>query len=121
MRIIICFAIVVLSLGLLTGCISNRGSAKNMDNMPTLRVKKVVFDSAKPSVAEVAAMFDREKVEFHSIDAVNWESYNYKPDVKFRMAHSTEEIYLQYVVKEEGVRATFGFDAGSKPYTDSCV
>lgn len=89
--------------------------------MPVLRVKKVVFDSAKPSIAEVAAMFEREKIEFNPIAVVNWKEYGYKPDVKFRIAHSVKEIYLQYVVKEEGVRATFGYDAGSKPYTDSCV
>ena len=112
---------VLFSLTIITGCRSNRGGAENSENMPALIVKKVVFECTKPSVAEVAAMFDREKIAFHYIDVINWERYNYKPDVKFRIAHSAEEIYIQYVVKEEGVRATFGYDAGSKPYTDSCV
>ncbi|HPH53694.1 MAG TPA: carbohydrate-binding family 9-like protein [Bacteroidales bacterium] len=121
MRKIIYFAMVLLSLAFITGCRSTRSGTENPENMPALIVKKVVFECTKPSVAEVAAMFDREKIAFHYIDVINWERYNYKPDVKFRIAHSAEEIYIQYVVKEEGVRATFGYDAGSKPYSDSCV
>ncbi len=105
---------------LLTGCRS-KTSVNISENMQTVIVKKVAFSSLKPSIAEVSAMFDKENITFHSIDVINWDNYSYKPDVKFRIAHSAEEIYLQYVVKEEGVRATFGYDAGSKPYHDSCV
>jgi hypothetical protein len=46
---------------------------------------------------------------------------NYNPDVKFRIGYSPEEIYIQYLVTENDIKAEFGEDAGSKPYTDSCV
>ena len=90
--------------------------------MEKLFVRKVSFASPAPSIDEVEALFESENIEFHAIDKVGWpDSFPYCPDVKFRIMHSAGEIYLQYVVCQSEVRATFDFDFGSKPYTDDCV
>lgn len=89
--------------------------------MSPLTVRKMLYNEQQPSLALVNEAFDQNSIPFNSIDVVNWESHPYKPDVKFRIAHSQSEIFLQYVVKEDGTRAEYGNDEGSKPYTDSCV
>lgn len=93
----------------------------NSDEMNILLVKKIAFNEPLPSIAEVQQALDENDVPFQMIDKVNWPDYPYKPTVKFRIAHSDEEIYLQYLVVEDGTRATYGTDFGSHPFMDSCV
>ena len=87
----------------------------------TLIVAKVAFATPEPGLAEVRETFDRLAVEWNTIGCVNWADFSYKPEVQFRMMHSDTEIYLQFHVRENGVRAIFGRDAGSRPWTDDCV
>ena len=87
----------------------------------TIRVKEVAFPSPLPATAQIDSMFDAQHIEFHPIDLRNWPEFTYHPEVKFRIAYSAEEIYLQYRVKETCIKAVFGEDAGSAPYKDSCV
>lgn len=90
-------------------------------NNRMISVKKISFPCKKPPIALVEKMMDSCSVEFHKIDCLNWKAYPYKPEVKFRIAWSNEEIYLQYKVKEKYVRAKFTEDSGAQPYKDSCV
>ena len=89
----------------------------------TITVKELAFDVEKPSAAQIEEAMNAKNVEYNQIACVNWEGYNgdYNPDVKFRIAYTEKEIYLQYVVTENDIKAVYGEDAGSKPYTDSCV
>ena len=89
----------------------------------TITVKELAFDIEKPSAAQIEEAMNAKNVEYNQIACVNWEGYNgdYNPDVKFRIAYTEKEIYLQYVVTENDIKAVYGEDAGSKPYTDSCV
>ena len=84
-------------------------------------VAKVAFATPEPAIEDVKAKFDEAQIAWHSIDQVNWPEYPYKPEVEFRIMHSETEIYLQFHVKEQGARATYDYDYGSKPYTDDCV
>ena len=72
-------------------------------------VSKVAFSSPAPSMEEVKAKFDDASIEWNAIDKINWDTHTYKPEVHFRIMHSDTEIYLQYKVKENGLRATYGF------------
>jgi len=72
------------------------------------------------SVANLSALMDQENIEFNAIECVNWEKFPYKPDVKFRIAHSNDAILINYQVEEDSVRAHYGEDNGSV-WTDSCV
>lgn len=110
--------VLCLILPVLANCINNYS---NNNQMKTITVQKVTMPQAVPTISQVREVLEAENIEFNPIDEVNWKTYPYKPDVKFRIAHSINEIYIQYVVREEGSRATFGQDAGSRPYTDSCV
>lgn len=86
-----------------------------------ITVKKIGFPCKTPPIALVEKMLDSCKIEFNQIDQLNWYGYSYKPDVKFRIAYSKDEIYLQYIVKEKYIRAYFTEDNDSMPYKDSCV
>ena len=86
-----------------------------------LTVKKIKFPTAKPPVALVEKMLDSMNIPFYPIATVNWEAFSYVPDVQFRIAYSKDELYLQFIVKEDAVRATYSNDETSKPYEDSCV
>ena len=81
-------------------------------------VAKVAFATPEPSIAEVQAKFDEAGIAWHAIDQLNWPSFPYRPLAEFRIMHSETEIYLQFHVREQGVRATYGYDEGSRPYKD---
>lgn len=101
---------------------SNNDSNKKKNNMDkTLTVKELKFNNNQPSIAEIDKALDAANIEFNNIDCVNWKKYTYMPEVKFRIAYSPSEIYLQYVVKEDDIKAVFGKDSGSEPFKDSCV
>lgn len=89
--------------------------------MKEIEVKYINPQSDSPDIAEVKSLLESNSVEFHRIDEVNWDSYPYKPEVKFRIAYSDSDIFLQYVVREDAVKAVYGEDEGSLPYKDSCV
>ncbi len=93
-------------------------SCKTTNDMKELNVKKISENIT--DAAAVPALLDKEKVDFQSINIANWEEYPYKPDVKFRIAHTANSILLQYKVKEASVRAKYGNDNGAV-WTDSCV
>ena len=86
-----------------------------------LIVSKVAFATPEPGIEAVIAKFDEAGIAWNAIDKVNWPGYPYKPLVEFRIIHSDTEIYLQFHVKENGLRATYDYDCGSRPYTDDCV
>jgi hypothetical protein len=86
-----------------------------------IRVQKMQFNNSTPSIKEINHQFDLNQIPFNNIDIINWTNYSYKPDVKFRIAHSEDEIYLQYKVKEKYIRAYYSKDEGSAPYKDSCI
>ena len=89
----------------------------------TLSVKELEFSSAMPAAEEIENAFNSRNVEYNPISCVNWDGYNgnYTPDVKFRIGYTEKEIYIQYLVTEDDIKASYGEDAGSRPYTDSCV
>ena len=84
-------------------------------------VSKVAFSTPEPSMEQIREQFERAGIAWHAVDQVNWPQFSYKPEVEFRIMHSETEIYLQFHVRENGARATFDYDFGSRPYTDDCV
>ena len=87
-----------------------------------LTVKKISFPCKQPPVKLVEKMLDSLEIPYNDLNSLNWPSqYPYRPQVKFRIAYSTDEIYLQYIVQERYLRAVYDKDEGSMPYKDSCV
>ena len=72
--------------------------------MKNLEIKKI---SGFTTAQEIPALLDREGIEFQPIDTVNWPEYPYKPEVKFRVAHTGDYILIHYTVTEASVRVNF--------------
>lgn len=90
-------------------------------NKKMITVKKISFPCKKPPVKLVEKMMDSLNLPYINLDIINWAQYSEKPDVKFRIAYSQDEIYIQYVVRERFIRANYTKDEGSAPYKDSAV
>lgn len=56
----------------------------------------------------------------HSVKTVNWKAFPYSPEVKFRIAHSGNKIWLKYYVSEKYIKALETKTNGDV-YKDSCV
>lgn len=87
--------------------------------MKTLFVPKIAC-SMEEAFA-VPDTMDSYGLEFETIENINWpENYPYRPEVKFRIAHTGIGILLHFQVTEESVRAVAGEDGG-RVWEDSCV
>jgi len=86
--------------------------------MKQLSVQKIIRDN--PKAADLSSFLDKSAVSFHRIDMVNWKNYLYRPEVKFRIAHTGETILLNYRINETDIKAVCNQDNG-KVWEDSCV
>lgn len=93
-------------------------SNPQMNKMKELNVKKV--NPVHVTAEGIPALLDKEEVAFQPINTVNWESFPYRPEVEFRMAHTGNAILLHYRVTEASVRAVAAADNGSV-WEDACV
>jgi hypothetical protein len=87
--------------------------------MKVIEVKKLVFDTARPSLDEISARLDRE-VKANDIDTINWTDFSYKPQVSFAIARTAEEILLKYHVREDYFKAE-KTETNQMVCEDSCV
>ena len=72
--------------------------------MKELFIKKLEA-SQGVSLAEAAHLLETKTVG-NPIDILNWEkAFPYKPDLKFRIGHTGNEIWLKYYVKEKNILA----------------
>ncbi|KAA6330340.1 hypothetical protein EZS27_020937 [termite gut metagenome] len=88
------------------------------NDMNALLIQKVKNADGKAS--GLSESLDKEKIPFQLISQVNWSEYPYKPDVKFRIAHNSKNILLNYRVEESDIKALCEEDNG-KVWEDSCV
>lgn len=73
--------------------------------MAQLFVKKInLSDKKKVKLAEAAHLLENQAI-IHSVNQLNWEDYSYQPNVQFRIAHTGDEIWLKFYVKEKYIRA----------------
>ena len=57
---------------------------------------------------------------FQFIDTLNWNTFPYKPEVKFKMAYCQDSIFLKFFVSEDNILANVAKINGDV-CTDSCV
>ncbi len=72
--------------------------------MQTIEVSRLNSEKSSPPMAEVSARLD-ELGEGHAIGTVNWESFSYRPEVKFNIAYGDSEIFIKYYVREAHTKA----------------
>lgn len=103
------------------GCLAGTGNQKKEESksdMKELTIRKISSEgTAAPE--DIKALLEAQ-TEAHSIDLVNWESFPYKPEVKFRIGHTGSEIWLVYYVKEDHILARQTAPNGPN-HKDSCV
>lgn len=56
------------------------------------------------NISEAATLLEQ-VTEAQRIDTINWDAYPYRPDISFRIAHTGNEIWLKYYVRENYIRA----------------
>ena len=85
----------------------------------TLEIPRLDLDPAGAPIDEISAYLDRLNIRI-PIDEINWEEFDYKPDVRFAMAHTQHEILLKYYVNESYFKAE-KTESNQMVYEDSCV
>ena len=88
--------------------------------MKTLNVPKISL-STQVQAKDIPTLLTQNNVLFETVDNVNWkEDYPYQPTMKFRIAHTGDNILIQYVINEKTVRAVAPSDNG-RVWEDSCA
>ncbi len=87
--------------------------------MAELFVKKIEIDNAAENINAASELLEKHTKKV-SVNTINWEDYKYKPDVKFRIAHTENEILLKFYVVEKNPKAVEANTNGDV-YKDSCV
>jgi len=87
--------------------------------MKIAEVQKSGLKSDYPLLEEISNGMDRQKGRI-IIDTINWEGYNYKPDVALAMAYSDHEIFLKFYVTENYFKAE-KTESNQMVCEDSCV
>jgi hypothetical protein len=68
-----------------------------------------------------AAFYFRRNQVFEYVDMLNWPAqFPYKPDCKFKIARSSQSLFIHFNVKEKNVRALYSTDQ-QPVWEDSCV
>lgn len=98
-------------------------SLTNEHSMKTQNDKKLIVKEiehkGKASLKDVSALLE-EQTELITISVVNWDSFSYVPEVKFRIARNKNDIWLKYYVTEENILAKHT-ETNSAVSKDSCV
>ena len=87
--------------------------------MKVAEVKKLEFKTDYPGLKEISTRMDEEN-ERLPIDTINWEGYNYKPEVALSIAYSDHEIFLRYDINEDYFKAE-KTKSNQMVCEDSCV
>lgn len=87
--------------------------------MKTLKVNKLEFKDEFPDLDEISDTLDS-IVKKEQIDVLNWNEYNYKPDVSFAIGYTDKEILLKYYINEKYFKAE-KTEPNQMVCEDSCV
>ena len=116
---------VVLCAMLLTGLLNQvpekstqNNSSENSKNT-TMKVQQILEGFSNPPLELVTETLALE-VEPLRIEVANWDEFPYKPDVSVQIASNENELFLQYKVKEQSVKAEIA-ESNGRVWTDSCV
>lgn len=84
-----------------------------------MKVPEILPGFLEPPLELVSETLDLE-VEALVVETINWEEYPYKPEVTVQIAWNEQELFLQYRVKEQAVKAEIT-ESNGRVWTDSCV
>lgn len=84
-----------------------------------MKVLEILPGFTDPPLELVSETLDLE-TESLMVETINWEEYSYKPDVAVQIGYNEQELFLQYRVREQAVKAEITENNG-RVWTDSCV
>jgi hypothetical protein len=84
-----------------------------------MKIKQILEGFANPPLDLVEEILDQE-IALLRLETTNWEEYPYLPDVSVQMAYNDDELFLQYKVSEQSVKAEVT-ESNGRVWTDSCV
>lgn len=99
--------------------IGNLTSAQTTLKHNPMKVKRILDGFSNPPLELISETLDLE-IETLSLEQVNWEEFPYKPEVSVQIASNDDELFLQFKVNEQSVKATETQNNG-RVWTDSCV
>jgi len=85
----------------------------------TMKVQQILEGFSNPPLELIAETLDLEIAPL-KLEMVNWEEFPYHPEVTVQIAYNEDELFLQYQVKEQSVKAEITKSNG-RVWTDSCV
>lgn len=100
------------------GKIGEQTALQNKKNMKRLTISRLADLNCKASA--VSEAFNEKSIPYHLISTVNWADFSYCPEVKFRIAHNGNAVFLNFKVDENDIKAVADADNG-KVWEDSCV
>ncbi|NOR76804.1 MAG: hypothetical protein GQ525_16800 [Draconibacterium sp.] len=80
---------------------------------------KQIKTNKKVTLSEADWLLEKQ-TNLNAIDIINWNEFPYRPDLKFRIAHNKNEIWLKYYVAEKNILAKETLTNGDV-YKDSTV
>ena len=109
----------LLLVALLTGWYTKAfNQNKDSWSMKELVVQKIP-NGGQTDMAEVKKLLES-NAPLNSIDVINWEEFDYKPEVQFRIGHVENEIWIVFYVRENHILAK-RTSTNSSTHKDSCV
>jgi hypothetical protein len=98
----------------------NKKTIQNLDfKNETMKIQQILEGFTQPPLELVAETLDLE-IEPLKLETVNWEEFPYHPEVSVQIAYNKDELFLQYQVTEQSVKAEVTQSNG-RVWTDSCV
>jgi len=85
----------------------------------SMKVQQILEGFSNPPLELIAETLDLEITPL-KLETVNWEEFPYHPDVAVQIAYNEDELFLQYKVKEQSVKAVVS-ESNGRVWTDSCV
>lgn len=87
--------------------------------MHELIVKRLEPKNEIEDLSSVARLLDK-KAAVQKIDTLNWKAFSYRPEITFKIGHTSKEVLLKFQVNEKYIRAVETRTNGDV-YKDSCV
>lgn len=61
--------------------------------MKNLAIKKLRTPAV--AAADIPGLLDQEQIPFQVLNCVNWEEFPYRPQVRFRLAHTGKAFFVE--------------------------
>jgi len=84
-----------------------------------MKIQQILEGFSNPPLELISETLDLE-VEPLKLETINWEEFPYHPEVLVQIAFNEEELFLQYQVSEQSVKAVVA-ETNGRVWTDSCV